>query len=142
LAERSQFSPDFQGARSRLYRSEYAVITVAILAFLVWRYLYAGGGINILEIVFWAIFPDLAAFIPIGVASKKGVWPAWGASLYDFFHTILVWTAIFAVTWIILKTPHWELLGWLGHISTDRAVGYGLRETRKPVTAQSTPSIG
>ncbi len=134
MAEHPQSGPGFQGAKSRLYRAEYALITIAIIVFLVWRYLYASGTLNILEFILWIIFPDLAAFIPIGVASKKGVWPNWGASLYNFFHTILVWTAIFAVTWIILRTPHWELLGWLGHITTDRAVGYALRETKKPAT--------
>ena len=125
-----QSGPRFQNARSPLYISEYAVITIAILAFLVWRYLYAPGGVDAIEVVFWVIFPDLAAFIPIGIASKKGAWPAWGAYVYNFFHTILVCVAVFAILWVILKTPHWELLGWLGHISTDRAVGYGLRETK------------
>jgi hypothetical protein len=137
LVENRQSGPGFQGARSKLYRSEYALITLAILVFFAWRYLHAPGGINILEIVFWAIFPDLAAFIPIGLASKKGVWPAWGSYLYNLFHTIIVWTAIFGIAWIVFRAPHWELLGWLGHITTDRAVGYGLRETEKTVVAES-----
>jgi hypothetical protein len=131
LAEHPRFGPGFQDARSILYRSEYAVITIAILVSLAWYELYGSGHLNILEIVFWAIFPDLAAFIPIGLASRKGDWPDWGSYVYDLFHTILLWIAIFVLTWILLKTPHWELLGWLGHITADRAVGYGLRDTKK-----------
>ena len=131
-----QFGPGFQNARSRLYRSEYALITVSILIFLAWRYIYSSGSVSILEIAFWAIFPDLVAFAAIGAASKKGVWPTWGSYVYNVSHTILVWAAVFAVTWVVLGSPHWELLGWLGHISADRAVGYGLRETKKPAPSQ------
>jgi hypothetical protein len=130
MSVRVQSGPGIQRVRGVLYIFEYAVITIAIFAFLVWRYLYATGGVDVLEVLFWVIFPDLAAFIPIGIASKKGTWPAWGAYVYNFFHTILVWVAVFAVVWIILGTPHLELLGWLGHITTDRTVGYGLRETK------------
>ena len=130
MNEQPQFGPPFQDARSKLYRSEYALISVAILVFLGWRYLQVPSLFFVLGIIFWAIFPDLAAFIPIGLSSSKRTWPRWGAFVYNFFHTILVWTSFFVIAWVIFKTPRWELLGWLGHITTDRAVGYGLREQK------------
>lgn len=122
--------PGFQNVGSRLYRLEYGVMTIVMIAFIAWRYLYVLAGINIPEIVLWAVIPDLVVFVPIGLASRKGDWPPWGATLYNLFHTVIVWIAVFAVTWVVFKSPHWELLGWLGHITTDRAVGFGLRETR------------
>lgn len=128
--KRHQSDPGFQNAGSRIYRLEYGVMTIAIVVFIAWRCIYVSGSINILEIVLWAIIPDLVVFVPIGLASKRGKWPSWGATLYNFFHTIIIWIAAFVVSWVVLKTPHWELLGWLGHIMTDRAVGFGLREKR------------
>jgi hypothetical protein len=130
LKEESKFGPPFAGAQSRLYRSEYALISLAILTVLGWRYVQTPSLFFVLEIVFWAILPDIAAFIPIGLSSKKTAWPSWGADLYNTFHSILTWALIFGVTYLLFKTPRWELLGWLGHITVDRAVGYGLRERK------------
>ena len=124
------FGPGFQGAQSRLYRAEYALTSLAILVILGWRYTQSPSLFFILEIIFWAIFPDLTAFIPIGLSSSKRTWPSWGAYVYNFFHTMLVWALVFGVTYIIFKTPRWELLGWLGHITVDRSVGYGLRQLK------------
>jgi hypothetical protein len=128
--ERSNFGPPFQGAQSKLYRAEYALISLAILIILGWRYTQSPSIVFVLEIIFWAIFPDLAAFIPIGLSSDKRAWPSWGAFVYNFFHTILIWALVFGVTFLIFKTPRWELLGWLGHITVDRSVGYGLRQNK------------
>lgn len=122
----SGFGPGFQDSRSRLYRAEYATLSLAIVAYLIWRSVYLGG-IDWLVVIFWAVFPDLVAFIPIGMSSKRREWPAWGADLYNFFHTVLVWGAAFGATWAILGVVYWPLFGWLGHITTDRAVGYALR---------------
>jgi hypothetical protein len=124
------FGPDFQNAGSRLYRIEYAGITVAILAYLVYRWLYLGG-VDWLSTAFWAIFPDLAAFIPIGLSPSRREWPAWGAPLYNAVHTLLSWGFSFSLIWFALRTPYWPILGWLGHITTDRAVGYGLRTSSR-----------
>ena|SRR5579864_3587635 len=131
MEKQSNFGPPFQGAQSKLYRSEYAIISLAILGLLVWRYSQSPGLIFVLEILFWAIFPDLAAFIPIGLSSSKQAWPSWGAYVYNIFHSILTWALVFGVTFLIFKSPRWELLGWLGHITLDRAVGYGLREQKR-----------
>ena len=138
MAEKSGFGPPFQKAQSRLYLAEYALLTVVILGIIVWRYTQSPSLVFIGEVVFFALFPDLAAFIPIWLSSSKREWPSWGASVYNFFHTILVWALVFGVTYLVFKTPRWELLGWLGHITADRAVGYGLRQRNtKPLTSSS-----
>ena len=126
----SGFGPGFQNASSKIYRAEYATFTIAILAYLVWRTFYSGG-VDWLQLVFWAVFPDLSSFIPIGISSRRKEWPLWGSRLYNFFHTALVWLALFAAFWIALSAPYWPLLGWLMHITTDRSFGFGLRASSK-----------
>ena len=120
------FGPGFQAASSRLYKAEYAAATLAILAYLVFRWLHLGG-LDWLQTVFWMVFPDLFAFIPIGLSSRRKEWPAWGSYVYNFSHTILVWGLAFGLSWFFMGTVYWPILGWLGHITADRAVGYGLR---------------
>ncbi|HVC26783.1 MAG TPA: DUF4260 family protein [Nitrososphaerales archaeon] len=124
------FGPGFQAASSKLYRAEYAAATAAILAYLVYRWLYLGG-LDWPSTAFWILFPDLVAFIPIGLSSRRKEWPAWGSYLYDVSHTLLVWGLAFGAMWLVLGTPYMPMLGWLGHIAADRAVGYGLRSTAK-----------
>jgi hypothetical protein len=135
LSTSQGFGPEFQDARSRLYRSEYAAISIALLGYLVWRALYFG--LDVSQTVFWAIFPDLASFVPIGLSSKRKEWPGWGANLYNAFHTILVWGGFFAAIWLLLRVPDLPLLGWLGHITADRALGYGLRRSQRPDVMQN-----
>jgi Domain of unknown function (DUF4260) len=130
MSRQGGFGPGFQAASSKLYRTEYAAATVATLAYLVYRWLYQGG-LDWPSTVVWMLFPDLVAFIPIGLSSKRKEWPTWGSYLYDIAHTILVWGLAFAILWLVFGTPCWPLLGWLGHITADRAVGYGLRSTTK-----------
>ena len=127
----SGFGPGFQEAGSRLYRAEYAAVSVAIVGYLVWRSVYLGG-IDWLQVIFWVILPDLIPFIPIGASSNRREWPSWGPNLYNLSHTILVWGAAFAASSALLGVVYWPILGWLGHITVDRTVGYGLRAgTRK-----------
>jgi hypothetical protein len=76
------FGPGFQDARSKLYRAEYAAATLALLAYLIYRSLYLGG-LDWASMVFWIFFPDLVAFIPIGLSSKRKEWPSWGSYLYN-----------------------------------------------------------
>jgi len=128
MSGREGFGPGFQDARSRLYRAECAAITAVILAYLIYRWLYLGG-LDWASTVFWIFFPDLVAFIPIGLSSRRKEWPAWGSYLYNTFHTLLVWGLVFAVLSSVVGTTYWPVLGWLGHITADRAVGYGLRST-------------
>ncbi len=127
---RGGFGPGFQAASSKLYRTEYGAVTVAILGYLFYRSFYLGG-VDWPSTVFWAIFPDLVAFIPIGLSPKRREWPPWGSYLYNVFHTVLAWGLAFALLWFALGTPYWPILGWVGHITTDRAVGYGLRSSTR-----------
>ena len=122
------FGPSFLPASSKLYRLEYAAATIAVLVLLIYRSLYLGG-LDWASTIFWIIFPDLVAFIPIGISSKRKEWPAWGGYLYDTFHTTLTWGLAFGVSWVVLGGPYWPILGWLGHIVADRAMGFGLRST-------------
>jgi hypothetical protein len=130
MGRQGGFGPGFQAAGSRLYRAEYAAVTLAILAYLIYRWLYLGG-LDWGQTVFWILFPDLAAFVPIGISSKRKEWPAWGSYLYNVVHTVLTWGLAFGVLWLVLGTPYWPVFGWLGHITADRAVGYGLRSNER-----------
>jgi hypothetical protein len=122
------FGPGFQSAGSRLYRAEYAAATVAIVAYLLYRWLHLGG-LDWPSTVFWMVFPDLVAFIPIGLSSRGKDWPPWGSYLYNTPHTVLVWGLVSGALWFALGAPYWPILGWLGHITADRAFGYGLRSS-------------
>jgi len=123
------FSPPFKDIHSRLCRAEYAAASIAIVYYVGWR-TFNGGGVDWLQVVFWAIFPDLAAFVPIAITSERRVWPWWGGNWYNIFHTFLVWGAVFAGFWLVIGAPYLPLLGWLLHITTDRATGYYLRGNR------------
>jgi hypothetical protein len=129
------FGPGFQSSTSRLFRAEYALISVTIVAYLVWSYHSGIGRANLVVLLFFGALPDLASFVPIGLASSKGTdketkWPSWGADVYNLFHTILIWALVFASVWILLRTPFLPLLGWLLHITVDRSVGYTLRSRK------------
>ena len=95
--------------------------------YLVWRGVFIGG-VDIWQIVFWAVFPDIVSFVPIGLSTKQGDWPKWGSTLYNAFHTLLLWGLLFFSLFIVFHNLYWPLLGWLGHITMDRAVGYALRK--------------
>ena len=127
MGGQGEFGPGFQDAKSKLYRAENAAVTAAILAYLIYRWLYLGG-LDWASTVFWVLFPDLVAFIPIGLSSKRKEWPAWGSYLYNVFHTLLVWGLAFSALWFFGIT-YWPIFGWLGHITADRAAGYGLRSS-------------
>ncbi len=126
--EKKKFGPENLETGSRLFRIEYAVIALAILGYSIWLAIY-GQGLPILQFVFWGVFPDLIAFIPIGIAMKKSKnWPSWGSNLYNTVHHIGIWALVFGAWWIIFQGPNWALLGWILHINVDRAVNYSLRK--------------
>jgi hypothetical protein len=108
-----------------------AVAAAALLVILFgWRLLVVRD-LNAPLAVFWIVWPDLGAFLPIGIASRGGrAWPRWGSPLYNALHTFLVWAPVF-VLWSVLEgSIAWPLLGWAGHICADRAAGYYLRSGR------------
>ena len=127
MTVKNEFGPEFLQVGSRLYRAEYAVISVVIAGYLIWRAFFAGG-IDLLQTFMWVIFPDLVAFMPIGLSSKKREWPGWGAYVYDCVHSVITWGVVFSVFWLVFRVPSWPLFGWIGHITVDRTVGYGLRK--------------
>jgi hypothetical protein len=124
--------PGFLRLNSIAYRLEMLLITIVLLAILFYWRLFVVKDLNLLGTVFWIIFPDLASFIPIGLAMRGAKeWPRWGPGLYNFFHTLLVWIPVFALWSVLSGTLQWPLLGWAGHITADRSVGYYLRAASK-----------
>ncbi len=126
MEARPAFGPGFQGARSKLYRAEYGAFFLVILGYLVYRSVYLGG-LGWGETVIWLLIPDIVAFIPIGLSPKRKEWPWWGSHLYNAAHTMLLWGAAFGAVWLGSGMVYWPMLGWLAHITMDRAVGFGLR---------------
>jgi hypothetical protein len=116
------------------YHLEMLLITIILLIVLFYWRLFVVKDLNLLATVFWIVFPDLASFIPIGLAMRGAKkWPHWGPGLYNFFHTLLVWIPVFAIWSMSSGAIQWPLLGWAGHITADRSVGYYLRaSTRRP----------
>jgi Domain of unknown function (DUF4260) len=114
------------------YRVEYAIGTVAILVLVFgWRMevLHEFPATSVLLFIFFVLLPDLIAFAPMGLSrSPKGTWPAWGPPVYNGMHSLLTWAAVFLVAWALTGSIVWPLLGWAGHITADRALGYQLRE--------------
>ncbi len=101
--------------------------------------------LNVWTTTFWGIFPDLFAFgIPFlwmfynlstGSVSLADL-PHLGrdlepvpftnlaplqlaSSLYNISHSLVVFSAVFGLLFIINRKPVWELLGWLLHILID-----------------------
>lgn len=128
---RPRSGPGFVRLGSWPYRLEYAVATVVILLLLVgWRLavLHALGPTEAGLSIFWFVWPDLVAFVPIGIAARSDrSWPRWGAAVYNVPHSLLTWAAVFGVWSALAHSVVWPLLGWAGHITMDRAVGYQLR---------------
>jgi len=124
--------PGFLRLNSIAYRLEMLLITIILLIVLFYWRLFVVKDLNLLSTVFWIIFPDLASFIPIGLAMRGAKeWPHWGSGLYNFLHTFLVWIPIFAIWSIFSGAVQWPILGWAGHITADRSVGYYLRASTR-----------
>ena len=124
--------PPFLRLNAWPYRLEMAGATITILALLFYGRLAVAGDLDVLATIFWFLWPDLAAFIPIGLASlRRRRWPGWGSHLYNVFHTFLVWAAVFLVWSAWIGGIAWPLLGWAAHIAMDRTFGYHLRASPK-----------
>src|SRR3970040_1514217 len=88
-----------------------AAATLASVALFVWRGLYVGD-LDVAATVFWFLWPDLAAFVPIGAAMARGrTWPSWGSRLYNAFHTFLVWGPVFLIWSYVAAGVVWPVLG-------------------------------
>jgi len=129
---RPGWGPGFLGLDSWWYRLEYGVGLAAILWVLFgWQWLIVkdlpAEAIALTVISF--IWPDFGAFVPIGLAMRKGdgSWPRWGPGLYNTLHSLLTWGAVFGLWSIVSGMVEWPLLGWAAHIAMDRASGFYLR---------------
>ena len=102
---------------------EYAVVAAAL----------AGVAIvqrDALGPLFWVFLvgPDLGLVVApaFGPMPGRGRIPPRAAPVYNAFHTVtvpvLLWIAALAA-----GIAPWPLLGWLIHITADRALGFGLR---------------
>jgi hypothetical protein len=89
--------------------------------------------------IFFGIFPDLVAFTPVfAYIFYRGIFlhqwirfaPPEDSSqvipldqlthhLYSFSHSLVIWAAVFGITWLVLKKLPWPLLGWALHICID-----------------------
>jgi hypothetical protein len=131
IARASRSGPGFLELNSRWYRLEYAAATFALLgALFIWRWRVLGGlpPTDVGLTIFWMAWPDLFAFAPIGLMSRRSqAWPSWGSRVYNVAHSLAVWGAIFAAWSLLAGGIEWPLLGWATHITADRAAGYYLR---------------
>lgn len=129
--EPPRWGPGFLSFGSVAYRLEYAAATVAVFGLLFgWRLalLHDLGPQDVALSIFWFVWPDLLAFVPIGLARRKDDrWPEWGPTLYNVPHSLLVWAGVFVAWGLLAHGVVWPLLGWAGHITMDRAAGYHLR---------------
>lgn len=88
--------------------------------------------------VFWFVLPDLAAFLPIGLANRRRLdWSTWGAPLYNVMHTWLTFGAVFLLASVVTAAIAWPVLGWAAHIAMDRAAGYYLRASSRTADART-----
>jgi hypothetical protein len=101
--------------------------------------------VNLPWAVFFGVFPDLVPFtIP---ACLRIWWRLTGASqtllptatgphfpwvrdVYDCTHSLLVFAAVFAVLWLLMRRPMVATLGWLLHILLDSVTHGGLFATQ------------
>lgn len=95
-----------------------------VLAAVAWM---QGGQLGVL---FWVLLlaPDVGLLIAplLGPMTIRGALPPRAVPVYNLAHTftipVLLWLASLAA-----GIAPWPLLGWLIHISADRALGFGLR---------------
>ena len=105
----------------------------------------AGPKLDVRWAAFWGVFPDLFAFTPAFITlfwliatgqmsfsewpGRHGMGePATGNSmpalqlaghLYNFSHSAIVFALMFALAWLLMHRPVWEMGGWLLHIVMD-----------------------
>jgi hypothetical protein len=120
-----------------------------VLAHVLWTTAAASGArrklarpIHLGWAAFWGVFPDVFSFaIPAVVriwwyatGTTKSLLPdahspqrfqfVW--QLYHCSHSLLVFTAVFALVWIIAGRPVLEMLGWALHILIDIPTHQGI----------------
>ena len=104
------------------------VVEYAVLAFA-----FAGAAYvqrDQLGVLFWVLLvgPDIGLVTApaFGPMPGRGRLPPRAVPVYNFFHTFTIPVLLSMGAWVGGLAP-WPLLGWLVHISADRALGFGLR---------------
>ena len=102
---------------------EYALLAVA----------FAGAAYlqrDQLGVLFWVLLvgPDIGLVVApaLGPMPGRGRLPPRAVPIYNALHTYTVPVLLWIGAWATSIGP-WPLLGWLIHISADRALGFGLR---------------
>jgi Domain of unknown function (DUF4260) len=102
---------------------EYVVLAVA----------FAGAAYvqrDQLGVLFWVFLvgPDIGLVVApaFGPMPGRGSIPPGAVPVYNLFHTYTIPVLLWIGAWATGIAP-WPLLGWLIHISADRALGFGLR---------------
>jgi hypothetical protein len=92
--------------------------------------------------IFFSVFPDLLTFTyPFlwllwhrYIVKDLTKWPETPAdyealpiakithTLYDYSHSIVIWTGVTAIVWAIMGSFPWILIGWVTHIFIDMPV--------------------
>jgi hypothetical protein len=83
-----------------------------------------------LGVLFWILLvgPDIGLIVApaFGPMPGRGALPPRAVPIYNAFHTYTVPVLLLVGAWAA-GLAAWPLLGWLIHISADRALGFGLR---------------
>jgi hypothetical protein len=85
---------------------------------------------DLLGVLFWVLLvgPDIGLVVApaFGPMPGRGSIPPRAVPVYNVFHTYTIPVLLWVGAWATGIAP-WPLLGWLIHISADRALGFGLR---------------
>ena len=83
---------------------------------------------------FFGITPDLFSFGPFFIGTFLGIWrrppfsaqppaesaiPSFVHMLYGPTHSVIIFSAIFLLIWLVRKKPLWEMAAWGFHILYD-----------------------
>lgn len=95
---------------------------------------------NFWHAAFWGMFPDIFAFVipytiwilalilgivqlpdAIKIGATTSAFPYYNfiGILYSISHSLIIFSAVFLLIWLIFKKPIWIMLGWLLHILID-----------------------
>ena len=109
-----------------IHHVEYGVLFVVLVGMAVWQR-------DQLEAwVFWPLVlaPDLLGYLPahlMGKVPEKGALPPRGVWIYNLWHNFVLPLVIGGGLVVATGAVPWSLLGWLIHVTLDRALGFGLR---------------
>ena len=120
------FGPPTQTG-TRLHRIEHAILAVALAALLAWI-VFIARRTDAWRAFGWLFLPDLV-FVPIaiGMRSRGGRWPRWGAPLYNATHTYVTLIPAWVGASLVAGHILWQMLAWAPHLEADRALGFELR---------------